>query len=92
MSAVPGASGLAEPFAEKFDQRDQQQIGKHAAGGHHRGNARADDVSDSQQLRSDLAGDGTALERCAKDLLRRVLPPVQRLHRDVVNHARARNR
>ncbi len=62
-------SGRHDPggeAAEELDRRDQHQVGQHPAGGHGRGDPRADDVADAEELRRDLRRDRTGRQRGAR--------------------------
>ena len=67
-----------ERFAEKLDQRDQHEIREHAARGHDRRDAEADDVADAEQLGRNLHADRAALERSAEDFFGDFFPELER--------------
>jgi hypothetical protein len=54
--------------AEKFDRRDQHQVGEHAARSHNRRNARTDDVADTEKCGVILNRDRSGFERLAENL------------------------
>ena len=74
---VSGRERRGQAGAEELDHRDEHEVREHAAGAHDRGDARADDVADAEQLGRDLGGDRAGRERRAEDLLRRVLPAAE---------------
>ena len=70
--------------SEEVDRRDEDEVGEDAAGGHGRGDPRADDVADAEQLRRDLRRQGAGRQGRAEDRLGRVLPQLERLHGKLV--------
>ena len=79
-------------IAEKFDQRNQQQVTQHSARTHDRRNARTDDVTNPDELGRNLRADRTALERCPEDFFGHVFPPLKRDIERLVEQADGKTR
>ena len=73
--------------AEELYRGNQNQICQHATGAHDGRDARSDDVTDAEQLRSDFRRDRSAFEVCAEYVFRRFLPTFERNHHRFINQS-----
>src|SRR5581483_7311764 len=75
---IVGSERSGESRAEELDRGNEHEVREDAAGAHDRGDARSDDVADTEQLGGDFRRNGSGGERRAEDFLRSVLPAAER--------------
>ena len=87
LSLVSGASGSPPAEPKYFNRRNEHEIRQDAAAHHERGNARPDDVTDTEQRGIVFERNGSAVERLPENFLRRFLHDFEDLLQAVVDEA-----